>query len=313
MSGHQWDRHVFSLIMPDAFSRQVAGAIVERLGSAGFVVRYSRLLRVAPEQLDEVNAANIKHHWDSYRYRLLDRLFLSGPVLALVYEDISGRVEDSHSRLKQLKGATDPRLAAAGTIRRDLGGINAMLALMHAADTPDRSLLEARLFLGESVVDTDAPPFGSAAAGTDSSSTEAVLALLAAAPPERRGFDEVLHGHRAQVLAAAWSDLTPAGRSLAQDALGPLGPAATISPLGLADDEIGPKLAETLRSGTAHPAYDLLRAGWQPGLFGLAERDLRRAQATLELPADPWADLVLLTSAQFAPRRDLGRCLADAR
>jgi nucleoside diphosphate kinase len=294
---HRWDRHIFSLIMPDAFSRQVAGAIIERMGSVGFVVRYASLVRVAPEQLDEVNAENIKHHWDSYRYRLLDRLFLSGPVLALVYEDISDRADDAHARVKRLKGATDPRLAAPGTIRRDLGGINAMLALMHAADTPARSLLEARLFLGDSMAGTDAPPYGTAAAGTDFPSVQILLALLAAPSPERRGFDDVLHGHRAQVLAAAWSDLTPAGRSLAEDALGSV---------GLAADAIGPKLAEALRPGPAHPAYDLLRAGWQPGLLSLTERDLRRGQAALELPADPWADLVLLSSAQFAPRRDIG-------
>jgi nucleoside diphosphate kinase len=302
MSAHPWDRHVFSLIMPDAITRHMHTGIVERLYLAGFAVRYATRIRVAPEQLDEVNAANIKHHWDSYHYRLLDRLFLSGPVIALVYEDISGSTEDAHVRFKRLKGATDPRAAAPGTIRRDLGGINAMLALMHAADTPARSLFEARLFLGDAVVADEQPLRGSASAGTDWPQVRSLLALLAAEPAERRTFDDVLHGHRAAVLAAAWDDLSPAGRALAGT--------ATRGP-DLADDAIGPALAGTLRYGAAHPAYDLLRAGWQPGRLSLSERELRRRAAALEVRLDPWTEMVLLTSAAFAPVRD-GRQPDDA-
>jgi nucleoside diphosphate kinase len=281
--------------MPDAITQHVHADIVERMRGAAFVVRYASLVRVRPEHLDEVNAANIKHKWDSYHYRLLDRLFTYGPVIAVVYEDVSDSDEDPHARAKRLKGATDPRAAAAGTIRRDLGGINAMLALMHAADTPARSLLEARLFLGESVVADDSPLHGSASSGTDWTDARLLFELLGSPPVDRRGFDEVLHGHRAAVLAAAWDDLTPAGRALA---------AAGMDQQDLADDMIGPKLAETLRYRAGHPAHELLRAGWQPGLFAPTERDLRRWAAALELPPDPWAEMVLLTSAAFAPRRD---------
>ncbi|GLH99773.1 nucleoside-diphosphate kinase [Phytohabitans aurantiacus] len=303
MPKHPWERHVFSLIMPDAISQRVHGEIVARMRAAGFAVRYASLIRVAPEQLDAVNAANIKHKWDTYHYRLLDRLFRYGPVVALIYEDVSGDA-DAHARVKRLKGATDPRMAATGTIRRDLGGVNAMLALMHAADTPDRSRREAGWFLGESVVGGESPPHGAAPTGTDWSHARTLLALLEHGAPERRGFDEVLHGHRAAVLAAAWPDLSPPGRALAATAL---------DQGGLADDAIGPKLAETLRQGGTHPGYDLLRAGWQPGQFSLTERDLRRCVAALELPPDPWAEMVLLTSAAFAPRRNERTVRSDAR
>jgi nucleoside diphosphate kinase len=292
MPEHPWSRHIFSLIMPDAITRHLHLPIVDRMAGAGFVVRFAKVMRVRPELLDELNAVNIKRKWDSYRYRLLDKLFLFGPVIALVCEDVSGGAEDSHVRAKRLKGATDPRFAADGTIRRDLGGINAMLAFMHAADTPERSLFESRLFLGEGAVPQDYPLEGSAADGTDWDSARVLFELLAYGAAEHRCFDAVVHDLRAAALAVSWDDLSPAGRKL-----------AACNKDFLAGDSLGAELADTLRLGSRHPAHGLLRAVWQPGGHSLTERDLLRARAALELPADPWADMVLLTSSAFAPRR----------
>ncbi|MEO3814448.1 nucleoside-diphosphate kinase [Sphaerisporangium sp. B11E5] len=286
---HAWDRSVFTLIMPDAIATHRHTEVLRRIEEAGFQVAYFELLTVAPERLDELYSEQIKSVWDAYYYRLLDRLFLSGPVIGLVMEDVSGGEEDAHRRLKLLKGATDPNRAAAGTIRRDLGGVNSMLAFMHAADQPEVSVREAGLLFSVDVT-PDAPPRGTAAAGTDAAAAHAVCGLLASGPAETRGFPEVLAGHRARVAGAAWHDLSEGGRAVAREAM---------TRGTLAEPGLGARVADGLRGGTAHPAHDLLRADWRPGLTSLPERRYLAALAGLGLPRDPWEELVLLTSAYF--------------
>ncbi|MFC6084159.1 nucleoside-diphosphate kinase [Sphaerisporangium aureirubrum] len=289
---HPWDRSVFTLVMPDAIATHRHTEVLRRIEGAGYRIAYFELLTVAPEQLDEVYAEQIKSVWDAYFYRLLDKLFLSGPVIGLVMEDVTGGEEDAHRRLKLLKGATDPNKAAPGTIRRDLGGINSMLAFMHAADQPEVSVREAGL-LFTAPVSADAPPRGDAAAGTDETAAHAVCDLLASGPAETRGFPEVLAGHRSRVAGAAWHDLSERGRATAREAT---------ARGTLAEPGLGALIADGLRGGEAHPAHGLLHADWRPGLPTLPERRYLTALAGLGLPRDHWEELVLLTSAYFPPK-----------
>lgn len=291
---HEWQRSVLSLVMPDAVVRHLATSIVERVEKEGFLVSYCRPLEVAPERLDALFETQLRRTDEAYRFRLLDRLFAFGPVIGLVYEDVSDSPEPAHERLMRIKGATDPRDAAPGTLRRDFGGINAMLNLVHIADQPAQSALEAELLFGPDEVAQDRPPRGSAEHGTDRESALSLLRMLETAPRESRSFDDVLAGHRACVLSACWTQLSAAARSAA---------AAALDGGALSEIGIGARIADGLCGAEAHPAYYLLRADWQPGHQALPERELLKALAGLGLPRDRWAELVLLTSACFAPIR----------
>jgi nucleoside diphosphate kinase len=294
MSGsHPWHRFILALVLPDAIIRHLHEQIVARIRGAGYEIAYFELLHVTPEQLTEMYDEQIKTTWEAYRYRLLDRLWAFGPTIGLVLEDVTGGSDDPHQRLKRLKGATDPAKAAPGTIRRDFGGVNAMLSFLHASDQPDVSVQESRMLFGARV-SAQAPLRGERADGTSAEDAEAMLRLLTVGAPETRGFTEVLADHRASVIAAAWHDLTQDGRALA---------AAASAGGTLAEVGIGAKIADGLPGGPAHPAFELLRAEWQPGLPSLAERDLLTRCAGLGLERDAWAEIVLLTSAYFAPNR----------
>lgn|GEM_PF-1000054 len=293
---HPWHRFVLALVLPDAIVRHLHTGVVRRMLDAGFAISYFELLNVTPEQLTEMYDEQIKTTWEAYRYRLLDRLWAFGPVIGLVLEDVSGGADDPHQRLKRLKGATDPGTSPPGTIRRDFRGVNAMLSFLHASDQPEVSVQEATMLFGAKV-SADTPLRGDRADGTSAEDARAVLRLLTTGAPETRGFAKVLADHRASVIAAAWHDLTPDGRALAA-AASPVEPSA---PGSLAEVGIGARIAQGLPGGRAHPAHELLTAEWQPGLPALPERELLVRCAGLGLDRDPWAEIVLLTSAYFPP------------
>lgn len=292
---HPWHRSVFTLILPDAIRRQAHREILRRLTEKGFRIAYFELLDVRPEQLDALYNEQITNAWSAYRYRLLDHLWALGPVIGLVLQDESGAA-DPHARLKALKGATDPGVAAPGTIRRDLRGINAMLSFMHAADSPEVSAREAAMLFSAEMSQAG-PPRGDRDSGTAEADAHAVLALSENAVSETRGFRDVLAEHRSRVICAAWRDLAPAGRHLAAAAAGD----GLVDGRGLAEVGVGVRIAEGIAGGPVHPAAALLGAEWRPGLPALAERSLLRHCAALGVECDAWTRIVLLTSAYFAP------------
>ena len=145
-----WDTTVFVLLAPDALARHHGRAVLDRLARAGYAPVGWRLLWHRPADLDAFHEQNITRAWKAYLYRLVDRLFAYGPTVALLVADqraAPGR--NSHARLRAVKGGSEPADSAAGTIRGDLGSINAMLALMHSADTPADSRHESAVFTGD--------------------------------------------------------------------------------------------------------------------------------------------------------------------
>ncbi|HXM55324.1 MAG TPA: nucleoside-diphosphate kinase, partial [Candidatus Dormibacteraeota bacterium] len=141
-----WSRSVVVLVTPDGVVRHRARPILERVEAAGFAPTHCRVCWLGPEDLDEMYRSNIDFVWDTFRYRLLDQLFQLGPCLAVVLADLGGDGEP-HGRLSRLKGATNPYKAPAGSIRRDLGGINSVLGLMHGSDSPEEAAYDGSILL----------------------------------------------------------------------------------------------------------------------------------------------------------------------
>jgi nucleoside diphosphate kinase len=289
---HPWHGYVFAVVCPDALARRAAGGVVRRLRQEGFDLVYGRLVNILPEHLDAAFGADLQAAGETYRYRLLDLVFTHRPSLALVLRDTHGR-DDPYADLKRAKGPMDPALAPPGTIRWDFGGINALLGVLHTADSAATSAREAALLVPEAGFNADRAPAGDPRDGTDPRSVRALLALLDSGPAETRDYDDVLAGHRARVIAACFADLSAQGRLAAELAAR----SGTLARPGA-----GAAVAAGLSGGRRHPAFELLRADWRPGLPGLAAQDLARRLAALNLAADGWEELVLITSAQFAPR-----------
>ena len=281
-----WDRTAFGLICPDAITRHLGGQLLGRLEENGFAPLAWRCFWHRPEGLDAYYERNITKVWQGYLYRLADRVFAFGPMIALLVHDqapVDGL--GSHQRLRAVKGSSEPHKTTAGTIRGDFGSINVSLGLVHSSDSAAEARREAEAFAGR-----DGFP-----AGQDPADLYALLGMLEGGrPAERRGYDDVLAGLRARAVAVLWDVLRDPARELAGKLLAG-GTAALAAP------GAGAQLADLLPPD--HPLEPVLRCEYLAGHPGI---DLDRVGALLlayGAPLDPWEDLVLATSMRFEPRR----------
>jgi nucleoside diphosphate kinase len=282
-----WERTVFTLIPPDALTRGLGTAVLDRFVDAGFSPVASAVVWKRPENLDEYNARNITEVWKAYLYRMIDLLFTYGPTVALLMRDDRPPGElNSHQRMRALKGASAPSDALPGTIRHDLRAINVTCDLVHASDTPAESQTESVSFADEL-----------GWSGVDGDRVRDLIALTTAGyRHEDREFDQVLACVRARVAGVLWDDLTPAGQKLALS--WQHGGVAEIAAVGA-----GAGLAALLHDPDRHPLAPLLRCEFLPdspridlARFG----DLLRGLGGY---LDRWEELVLTSSMWFRPLR----------
>ncbi|MEN9753420.1 MAG: hypothetical protein RL670_1111 [Actinomycetota bacterium] len=128
------------LLKPDAVRRNLIGEIVSRCEAKGYVVSDLKLLNATREQLAE---HYVEHEGKPF-YEPLVEFMLSGPIVAI---RLSGnRVIEG---FRSLAGATDPTVAAPGTIRGDLGrdwGLKVQQNLVHGSDSPESAARELAIW-----------------------------------------------------------------------------------------------------------------------------------------------------------------------
>jgi nucleoside-diphosphate kinase len=125
-----------SIIKPDAVAKNVIGKIYSRFESNG--------LRIVAAQMRSLSHAEAEGFYAVHRERpffgnLVD-FMTSGPVMIQVLEG-----ENAIAKNRDLMGATDPKNAAAGTIRADFAeSIDANA--VHGSDGPDTAKDEIGYF-----------------------------------------------------------------------------------------------------------------------------------------------------------------------
>ena len=136
-------RHIertFVMLKPDALERSLMGEILGRFERKGLKLVRLELRRVTKE----LAATHYAHLVDKPFYPELEAYITRGPVVACVWEGI-----DAIRVVRNLVGATDSILAAAGTIRGDFG-VDKTENLDHASDSPESAAVEIRNFFNES-------------------------------------------------------------------------------------------------------------------------------------------------------------------
>ena len=124
------------LIKPDAMNRGLVGEIISRLERKGLVFDTLQMRTMDGDLAD----AHYAEHVEKGFYPPLRAFMTSSPLIAAI---VSG--EQAVSVVRALVGATDGRVAAAGTIRGDYSLSNRE-NLVHASDSPESAEREIKLW-----------------------------------------------------------------------------------------------------------------------------------------------------------------------
>jgi nucleoside-diphosphate kinase len=128
------------LIKPDGVKRNLIGEIISRIENKGYTV--VAMKKFTPSR--ELLAEHYAEHEGKPFYEPLVEFMMSGEVVALCVE--GNRVIEG---FRSLAGATDPTLAAPGTIRGDLGrdwGSKVQQNLVHGSDSEESASREIALW-----------------------------------------------------------------------------------------------------------------------------------------------------------------------
>ena len=128
------------LVKPDGVARNLIGEILRRIEAKGYSITDLRMV--------EADRALLEQHYEEHVgkpfYEPLVEFMQSGPVVAV---RVAGqRVIEG---FRSLAGATDPTVAAPGTIRGDFGrdwGLRVQQNLVHGSDSPESAARELGLW-----------------------------------------------------------------------------------------------------------------------------------------------------------------------
>ena len=125
-----------SIIKPDAVAKNVIGQISARFEAAGLKIVAARLVHLS--RVDAESFYGV--HKDRPFFKDLVDFMISGPVMIQALEG-----ENAILKNRELMGATDPKKAAAGTIRADFAeSIDANA--VHGSDAVETAQVEISFF-----------------------------------------------------------------------------------------------------------------------------------------------------------------------
>ena len=132
----------FSIIKPDATTRNLTGAINAMIEQAGLRIVAQKRVRITKEQAEAFYAV----HKERPFFRELVDFMISGPVVVQVLQG-----DNAIARYRDIMGATDPAKAAPGTIRKVHAksiGENSV----HGSDAPETAAKEIGQFFSENEI-----------------------------------------------------------------------------------------------------------------------------------------------------------------
>src|SRR5437588_3933479 len=133
----------FSILKPDAIKRNLTGAINAIIEDSGLRIVAQKRVRITREQAETFYGV---HRERPFFGELVD-FMISGAVVVQVLEG-----EGAIAKYRDVMGATDPKKAAEGTIRkvhaRSIGENS-----VHGSDAPETAAIEiAQFFAGNEIV-----------------------------------------------------------------------------------------------------------------------------------------------------------------
>lgn len=125
-----------SIIKPDAVRKNFIGEIIARFEKHDLKVIAAKMLHLSKEQAEQFYAVHKARPF----FHDLVKFMSSGPVLVQVLEGANAIVKN-----RDIMGATDPKKAADGTIRKDFAASIDENAV-HGSDAPETAAQEIAFF-----------------------------------------------------------------------------------------------------------------------------------------------------------------------
>ena len=132
----------FSIIKPDAVAKNVIGEIYSRFEKSGLKIVAAKMLHLTKEQAKGFYA----EHSERGFFNDLVAFMISGPVIMQVLEG-----ENAVLKHREIMGATNPKEAAAGTIRADFANSIDENAV-HGSDAVETAQREIAYFFSDNEI-----------------------------------------------------------------------------------------------------------------------------------------------------------------
>ena len=128
-----------SIIKPDGVEKGVVGRVISRFETAGLKPVAIRLERLSQAQAEGFYAVHKARPF----FADLVKFMTGGPVVLMVLEG-----ENAVARNREVMGATDPKKAAEGTLRKDFA-TDIEKNTVHGSDSSDNARAEIAYFFPE--------------------------------------------------------------------------------------------------------------------------------------------------------------------
>ena len=134
----------FSIIKPDATSRNITGSINKIIEDNNLAIVAQKMIKLSKEQAEGF----YEIHKDKAFFPDLIEYMTSGPVIVQVLEG-----ESAVEKYRKVMGATNPENAENGTIRKEYA-LNIQENSVHGSDSDENAKKEIMFFFKESEIIT---------------------------------------------------------------------------------------------------------------------------------------------------------------
>ena len=128
-----------SIIKPDGVGKNLIGEVYARFEKAGLRVVAAKMLHLSRAQAEAFYGV----HRERPFFKPLVEFMISGPVMIQVLEG-----EGAIAKNRELMGATDPKKADPGTIRRDFA-TSVDENMVHGSDAAETAAVEIAFFFAQ--------------------------------------------------------------------------------------------------------------------------------------------------------------------
>ncbi len=126
----------FTMLKPAAVTRGLIGNIISRFEAKGW-----KIIGLKMQTLSQADAERLYNvHKGKSFYPILVEYITSAPVVAMVIEG-----NDAVKVVRSMIGATNPKEAAAGTVRGDMA-LDTTKNVIHASDSVENAKEEMKIF-----------------------------------------------------------------------------------------------------------------------------------------------------------------------